>query len=271
MPLLLIEGNHIVNDSIKSEIRGLAQIRDDQRIQNEIKGCTPLIFNIYSFKASQQLIISPQLKNDSIIHITTESSKKSIELNFLACIDCPIGFQKTMDNAKGCDCVCIALLELYIIRCNYTRETITKKGTTAWITYLSIKNTSDYLIHPYCPMDYCFPPDTAVEINLNVPNGAAAQCAHNLWSLQPRTKVVHAVYSAMHTGLEYYLPFSLAVNSYFMPTPRVYTNLPINTNSFGCSLHIQIAISGLGHSKSITCFSSPLMHACVSFNLQYSR
>ena len=168
-----------MNGSIKSEIRGLAQIRDDQRIQNEIKGCTPLIFNIYSFKASQQLIISPQPKNDSMIHITTESSKKSIELNFLACIDCPIGFQKTMDNAKGCDCVCTALLELYITRCNYTRETITKKGTTAWITYLSIKNTSDYLIHPYCPMDYCFPPDTAVEINLNIPNGAAAQCAHN--------------------------------------------------------------------------------------------
>ena len=28
-------------------------------------------------------------------------------------------------------------------------------------------------------------------------------------------------------------------------TPRVYMNLPINTNLFGCSLHIQIAISGL--------------------------
>ena len=37
----------------------------------------------------------------------------------------------------------------------------------------------------------------------------------------------------------------LLFNSYFMPTPRVYMNLQINTNLFGCSLHIQIAISGL--------------------------
>jgi hypothetical protein len=28
-------------------------------------------------------------------------------------------------------------------------------------------------------MDYCFPPDPTVEINLNIPNGADAQCAHN--------------------------------------------------------------------------------------------
>ena len=28
-------------------------------------------------------------------------------------------------------------------------------------------------------MDYCFPPDVTSEINLNLPNGADAQCAHN--------------------------------------------------------------------------------------------
>ena len=69
---------------------------------------------------------------------------------------------------------------LRIINCNYTRETIIKKGTTAWIDYLRVKNTSGYLIYPYCPMDYCFPPDATVEINLNIPNGADTQCAHNM-------------------------------------------------------------------------------------------
>ena len=170
-------GNHIVSGSIKSEIRGSAPIREDQKIQDVINGCTALVFNIYSFEVSQQLIMSPKLNNDSI-YISTAGSERSIKLNFLACIDCPIGFQQTKDDARGCDCVC-DVKQLGIINCSYTRETIIKKGTTAWIGYLSIKNTSGYLFYPYCPMDYCLPPDTIVEINLNIPNGADAQCAHN--------------------------------------------------------------------------------------------
>ena len=123
--------------------------------------------------------MSPQLEEEDSIYTITLKSKRTIKLNFLACIDCPIGFQQTKDDARGCDCVCDEMkLELYIINCNYTRETITKKGTTAWIIYLSIKNTSDYLIYPYCPRDYCLPSAKAIEINLNILNGADAQCAH---------------------------------------------------------------------------------------------
>ena len=148
-------GNHIVNGSIKSEVRGHVLIRDDQKIQDVTNGCTP---------ASQQLIMSPQLEIDNV-HMTTESSERSIKLNFLSCIDCPIGFQKTEDDAKGCDCVCNAMLEPYVVNCNYKRETITKKDTKAWIAYLNIKNASDYFVYPYCPMDYCLPRDKTVEIN----------------------------------------------------------------------------------------------------------
>ena len=170
-------GNHPVNGSIVSVITGHVQIRDDQKMQNVKNACTSLIFNIiYSFEASQQIIMSPQLKNNSM-YITKESSKRSIKLNFLACIDCPIGFQQVVDDTKGCDCVCHAMLGSY--KCNYSRETVTKKGTTAWITYLNVNNFSNYLIYPYCPMDYCLPPDATVEINLNIPNGADIQCAHN--------------------------------------------------------------------------------------------
>jgi predicted outer membrane repeat protein len=162
--------------SIESEIRGHILIRDDQKFQNVMNGCTPIIFDIYSLTYSQQLIISPWFEDDSIV----EGSKRTIKLNFLACIECPIGFQKTNDDARGCDCACnYRVLETYIINCNYTRETITKRGTTAWITHLTIQNTSGYLIYPQCPMDYCHPPDSMIEINLNIPNGADAQCAHN--------------------------------------------------------------------------------------------
>ena len=172
-------GNHIVSGFIESEIRESASVRDDQMIQDVRNGCTDLLFYIYSFEVSQQLVMSPRLNNDSI-HISTAGSERTIRLNFMACISCPIGFQQIKDDAKGCDCVCDKMkLESLIITCNYTRKTVTKRGTTTWITYLSVKNTSGYLTYPYCPMDYCFLPDATVEININIPNGADAQCANN--------------------------------------------------------------------------------------------
>ena len=79
-------------------------------------------------------------------------------------MECPIGFQKANDDARGCDCACNRILETYIVNCNYTRETITKRGTTAWIAHLTIKNTSGYLIYPQCPLDYCHLPDFTIEI-----------------------------------------------------------------------------------------------------------
>ena len=146
--LLWTKENYPANGSIMSEINGSVLIRDDQKFQDVMNGCTPLKFDIlYSFQYSQQLIMSPWFEEDSF-YLTIESSKRSVNIKFLACIDCPIGFQKTINAAKGCDCVCNKLLGPYIINCSYTGETITKKGTITWITYLSIKNTSDFLIYP---------------------------------------------------------------------------------------------------------------------------
>ena len=127
-----------------SEINGHVQIRDDQRTQNVKYGCTPLIFSIiYSFDASQQMIMSPQLINNSR-YITMGKSKRSIKLNFLACIECPIGFQQIMDTEKDVIVsICHAMLHVGSCKYNYSRETVTKKGTTAWITYL---NGLEYLL-----------------------------------------------------------------------------------------------------------------------------
>ena len=176
-------GNHVINGSIQNEIRGghgSVLIRDDQRIQKAADECTPLTFNIFSSQVSQQLIMLPvQLGEDREYIIRKVNSERSINLIFRSCRSCPIGFQKMVDDVKGCECICDIKLESYIISCNYATKTITKKHTTAWIAYFSIKNMSDYLIYPYCPKDYCLPPDTTVKINLSIPNGADAQCAHD--------------------------------------------------------------------------------------------
>ena len=40
------------------------------------------------------------------------------------------------------------------------------------------KGTSNYLIYPYCPHNYCHPPSSRILINLNIPNGDDSECAN---------------------------------------------------------------------------------------------
>ena len=77
--------------------------------------------------------------------------------------------------------MCDVVLRLYISECNIQEKTVTKLND-AWISYINkTLNSSGYLIHDHCPFDYCLPPnsDLEIKINLNQKNGADAQCAHN--------------------------------------------------------------------------------------------
>ena len=172
-------GNRAVRGSIQSRMQGgLVSIPEEQRLQSTSFGeCTNLTFNMLSTTASQQLIMSPLVDSP---YITTVNSARNVEVQILSCIACPIGFEKDVDEVRGCICVCDSHLKPYITNCNTSTDTVTKEGTTAWITYInSSSNSSGYLIYPYCPLDYCFPSNSKVEINLNIPSGSDAQCAHN--------------------------------------------------------------------------------------------
>ena len=48
-----------------------------------------------------------------------------------------------------------------------------------WITYVNDTDPPGYVVHPNCPFDYCQPQTIHVSIDLNLPNGADAQCAYN--------------------------------------------------------------------------------------------
>ena len=100
--------------------------------------------------------------------------KKSI--SFIPCT-CPIGFQPT-ESVTSCFCQCDSKLIEYITVCNIQNETFVRKGNS-WINYINGSNDSGYVLHPYCPLDYCHPPGSRIEVNLNIPNGADAQCAKN--------------------------------------------------------------------------------------------
>ena len=48
-----------------------------------------------------------------------------------------------------------------------------------WVAFTNNTLPNGYILHPHCPYDYCLPATTPVHINLNIPMGADAQCAHN--------------------------------------------------------------------------------------------
>ena len=96
------------------------------------------------------------------------------------CPTCPIGFQ-LLQGEEGCRCGCDSNLLPHISNCSFSSSSLIR-DTNIWITLVNTTNISgapQYLIHSYCPLDYCRSFISRVEINLNLPNGADAQCANN--------------------------------------------------------------------------------------------
>ena len=97
------------------------------------------------------------------------------EIEFLPC-SCPVGFKQKPSEQSKCECTCDPMIHHYITDCNIQNETLVREGDF-WITY--INESDDYLIYPHCPYDYCHPPSYMINIDLNIPDGADAQCAFN--------------------------------------------------------------------------------------------
>ena len=111
-------------------------------------------------------------------------SQRRIRIQFTRCA-CPIGFQvKAADSRISCICECDSKLEKYITDCDYRTQTITRKGN-AWISYVNVTNTTSggYLTHLHCPLDYCKPSNSRVDIKINSLNEPNAQCANNRMGL----------------------------------------------------------------------------------------
>ena len=95
------------------------------------------------------------------------------------CPKCPVGFE-LIENEEGCRCDCDANLYPHFSDCRLASNALVK-DKNIWIAYVNTTHDPEiyqYLIHPYCPLDYCHPSSSRVEINLNLPNGSDAQCAN---------------------------------------------------------------------------------------------
>ena len=173
--------NHtIANVTIHSSLNHTeSSLGEDQSTQVTEDGCTDLTFSIHSPYASEELVLYAEgpCRN-------AERSQSRVHVNFQPCT-CPIGFQPDYE-INDCVCVCDFRLSPYFTEpdnnCNIQTKSLVRRGTF-WTTFISDNNrhhnSSGFLIYPYCPLDYCLPPTSNVHINLNLVNGADAQCANN--------------------------------------------------------------------------------------------
>ena len=167
--------NVMIHSSLRYAESGLSEGQLTQITKN---ACTNLTFNVYSLHSSEQLILYAEGPCRNV-----SRSQRRVNVTLLNCT-CPPGFQPKHVEIS-CECVCDSRLSPYITDndCNYPTESLTRKGNY-WITCISFINdscnsTSGFLIYSHCPLDYCLPSHSNVQINLNMVNSSDAQCANN--------------------------------------------------------------------------------------------
>ena len=173
VPLVAIDqtGNPVsatIHSLPKSKESGIGE---GQLIQNIADSCTTLTFNVFTPNESEELILYADGPcKDALL------SQRKVQIKYLSC-SCSTGFQINHSERTKCVCECDSKLDGYISSCDYETKTIVKKENS-WITYIStLNNYSDYVIYPYCPLDYCKDYSERTNINLNTANGIDAQCA----------------------------------------------------------------------------------------------
>ena len=136
--------------------------------------CSEFTFRAFSIRASDDLIL--EIENSACEHLLPPQIQ--VPLQFPWCNNCPIGFQRFEDQELGCRCDCHPDLESYFSNCNSKTQTL-QRESSAWIAYINSSNhTHGFIIHPYCPLDYCKPTDSPVYLNFNEEDGSNAQCAN---------------------------------------------------------------------------------------------
>ena len=137
--------------------------------QTKKKACTNLTFNVFSIRDHEKLLLYPDgpCKDANL-------SQSSVDVRFLPCV-CPNGFQRDQKEKSRCKCECDKDLLPYISNCDPQTQVLYRESNI-WISFVNT-SVSGYLWKPYCPMDYCHPPNKRVIINLNIDNGSDSQCA----------------------------------------------------------------------------------------------
>ena len=165
--------NHTVKATVRSSLASSdGGLGEGQLIQKVTKNCTDLTFTIFSTNEEEVLTMYAEgpCKDAGI-------SQLRLPIKILPC-ECSTGFQRKYTDRATCECKCDSALFPHITKCNTQSNTVIRE-LNFWITYTSRGNISGYVIHPNCPLDYCYPASANVEINLGIQGGADAQCEYD--------------------------------------------------------------------------------------------
>ena len=176
--LSMMAVDHVYNP-VNATIQGFLYSTESNLFSGQVTPisdmCTDVSFRISSPRNSEQLTL---YASDGPCK-DAELSQLKVNITFLPCT-CPIGFQPSQFSSGFCFCMCHPALSPYVGSCNVTEQTV-RRTINVWISYVNNTNPSSrgYLVHQYCPFDYCVPPNMSVPLNLSSENGADSQCALN--------------------------------------------------------------------------------------------
>ena len=174
VPLVAVDQvNYSVDANIISSLSSQdGGFSEGQQTQSVERTCSNVTFNVFSPHDSETI----NLFADGPCGRSTLSIRH-LKIHFTNCT-CPVGFEP-LDSKTRCDCNCDSELSPHITHCDPTTKSLVRMNTNSWITHINDTDPPGYVIHPNCPLDYCRPPTENVSMNLNLPNGADAQCAYD--------------------------------------------------------------------------------------------
>ncbi len=129
--------------------------------------CTVLSFKVFSAETPQNLSLYPE---------GPCSNQGLSQFKIIVNIDesCPVGFEL---SETGVECQCDSYLQnkTDITNCDINIKSVLRDGSY-WIKG---SHYGEIIMHPFCPLDYCYPPTDNVWVNLTIENGSDTQCAYN--------------------------------------------------------------------------------------------
>ena len=162
-----------VQRSVNATIQGLLRSTESNLVHGQMTRigsiCTSVNFTITSPHSNEDLTL---FASDGPCQ-DAELSRLKIRVNFLPC-SCPLGFE-VYEIDGNCLCPCHSNISRFVRDCNSTTQTFIR-GENVWIAYVNDTVNSGYLVHQYCPFDYCGP---LGQVNLNLPSGSDQECAFN--------------------------------------------------------------------------------------------
>ena len=159
---------HPVNATVTGYLRSTQSVLREGQLNLITTPCQSVSLRALSPHDSEQLTL---YASDGPCRDTPQSST-TVNIQFIPCNLCPIGFQP---EEISCECYCHDDIKDYV-SCNYTTELLVRESNV-WIAYINNSDIAGYLVYPYCPFGYCY--GSGIPVNLNQPDGADEQCRFN--------------------------------------------------------------------------------------------